>query len=88
MCLFSVGRSDATASVLITGTAGKRCKEFVMLQQEVFCAAVYHIYLSVMLFQTCVSLCLDNGAISEAQMGCTLPSIRVCLMEKIRQKLF
>lgn len=55
MCLFSVGRSDATANVLITGTASKRCKEFVMLQQEVFCAAdVYHISLSVMLFQTCV----------------------------------
>lgn len=55
MCLFSVGRSDATANVLITGTASERCKEFVMLQQEVFCAAdVYHVSLSVMLFQTCV----------------------------------
>lgn len=55
MCLFSVGRSDATANVLITGTASKRCKEFAVLQQEVFLAAdVYHASLSVMLFQTCV----------------------------------
>lgn len=54
MCLFSVGRSDATTNVLITGTASKRCKEFVMLQQDVFCA-VYHVSLSVMLFQTCIS---------------------------------